>query len=78
MARVTILLARCLVRYQSTATEEARKSLLRRIYEPFKKLEKGTPEFEVLAHSENFWEDYYRLSDSRHLEYVDLQRVSHT
>lgn len=63
------------IRSFSTDNKEARLALLRKIYEPFSKLEKDSPEYSELARSGKVWENHFQPNDSQRMGYKALQRV---
>jgi len=69
-SRLNMLLRRGL---SSVAAERA--DLLLKIYAPFSKLDKNSPEYKRLARSGRVWEDYHRPSDSEYQGYNRLQQV---
>ncbi|KAK1964646.1 fic/DOC family protein [Colletotrichum sublineola] len=58
----------------SNDSKNARLALLRKIYEPFSKLEKGSLEYDELAKSGKVWEDYFQPHDSQRMGYKALQQ----
>ncbi|WQF81914.1 Putative Fido domain-containing protein [Colletotrichum destructivum] len=64
----------CGKRLFSADSKEARLALLRKIYEPFSKLDKGSPEYDELARSGKVWEDHFQPYDSQRMGYKTLQQ----
>ncbi|KAL7933700.1 hypothetical protein V8C35DRAFT_327645 [Trichoderma chlorosporum] len=58
-------------RFSSWSQE--RNAILRRIYAPFAKLVKDSPEYNALAESGRVWEDYFQPGDSERYGYLKLQ-----
>ncbi|KAL7962945.1 fido domain-containing protein [Trichoderma compactum] len=54
---------------------EQRNDILRKIYSPFSKLVKDSPEYNALAESGRVWEDYFQPGDSERYGYVKLQKL---
>ncbi|KAL7949942.1 hypothetical protein V8C42DRAFT_361026 [Trichoderma barbatum] len=55
-----------------------RNRRLRRIYAPFAKLVKGSPEYDALAESGKAWEDYFQPGDGERYGYSKLQKLHAT
>ncbi|KAK2050970.1 fic/DOC family protein [Colletotrichum caudatum] len=64
----------CGQRPLSSDAKSARQALLRKIYEPFSKLKKGSLEYDELAKSGKVWEDHFQPHDSQRLGYKSLQQ----
>lgn len=58
-----------------TSAAEQRQRLLLKIYAPFAKLSKNSPEYKELALSGKVWEDYHQPADSEKQGYNRLQQV---
>ncbi|KAK1979252.1 fic/DOC family protein [Colletotrichum cereale] len=55
-------------------SKNARLALLRKVYEPFSKLKKDSPEYDELAKSGKVWEDHFQPHDSQRMGYKALQQ----
>ena len=58
-----------------TVAKQQREHLLLKIYAPFSKLDKNSPEYKELALSGKVWEDYHQPADSEKQGYTRLQQV---
>ncbi|KAI5862440.1 fic/DOC family protein [Durotheca rogersii] len=67
------LLARPFVT-EAEKVASARRELLEKIYEPFAKLDKNSPEYNELATSGRVWEDYWQPGDSDKYGYTRVQQ----
>ncbi|KAL7922329.1 fido domain-containing protein [Trichoderma austrokoningii] len=68
------MISRVLIRGHSTLVKQQRDMLLRKVYAPFAKLEKDTPEYNKLALSGKVWEDFHQPADSNKHGYFRLQK----
>ncbi|EHK20364.1 uncharacterized protein TRIVIDRAFT_224084 [Trichoderma virens Gv29-8] len=59
--------------FSSLDTE--RNDILRKIYAPFAKLTKDSPEYNALAESGTVWEEYFQPGDSERYGYLKLQKL---
>ncbi|KAK1729619.1 fic/DOC family protein [Colletotrichum acutatum] len=57
-----------------SSMQQARLALLKKIYKPAARLQKGSFEYEKLARSGRVWEDYFMPGNSLKIGYVDVQR----
>ncbi|KAL6697911.1 fido domain-containing protein [Trichoderma pleuroticola] len=58
-----------------SSRNEQRNDILRKIYAPFSKLVKDSPEYKALAESGRVWEDYFQPGDGERYGYVKLQKL---
>ncbi|KAH0532234.1 hypothetical protein TsFJ059_000956 [Trichoderma semiorbis] len=59
----------------SFSTNRERNEILRKVYAPFEKLVKGSPEYRALAESGKVWEDYFQPGNSERHGYVKAQKL---